>query len=264
MKTINIITNEQDESLRVADIVVKELIKEGFQVHDGFSENGILNLCIGGDGAFLGGVHKSKFSSIPFVGINTGTLGFFQEIKDSQIKEFIQAYKSGQYKVDELDTIKAKVFTENGIDIRHSLNEFAVKNKVNSIVKINVTVDGNELQNFAGDGLLVSSPSGSTAYNFSAGGAVLYQDLDGFQLTPIAPINSKVYRSLLNPLVLPSRSVLEFDVHGHKDLGYELIVDGKTYEYENGTIQFKISNKKIYKLVFDENWYWVNLKDKFL
>ena len=139
MKTINIITNEQDESLRVADIVVKELIKEGFQVHDGFSENGILNLCIGGDGAFLGGVHKSKFSSIPFVGINTGTLGFFQEIKDSQIKEFIQAYKSGQYKVDELDTIKAKVFTENGIDIRHSLNEFAVKNNSSTIFKYTIS-----------------------------------------------------------------------------------------------------------------------------
>lgn len=264
MKTINILTNEQKDSLEVAHFLVGKLEKEGFQIHDGFSEKGILNICIGGDGAFLKAAHESNFSDIPFVGINTGTLGFFQEIKNTEIREFIQNYKKGNYKVDELDTIMAKVYTEDGVDIRHSLNEFAVKNKSNTIIKIQVIIDGNELQNFAGDGLLVSSPSGSTAYNYGAGGAVLYQNLDGFQLTPMIPINSKAYRSLLNPLVLPSRSLLEFHVEGDESLGYELIVDGKTYSYENGIIQFQVSNKKIYKLVFDENWYWENLKDKFL
>ncbi|MDO5755707.1 MAG: NAD(+)/NADH kinase [Tissierellia bacterium] len=263
---INIFYNKNKKSQSIREEVQEKLESRGFTISYDNHPDGILNLCIGGDGAFLRAVHDSNFSPIPFVGINTGHLGFYQEILIPHIDRFIDDFIHQNYHVESLFTLQAQgIIHGSNQSYRHrALNEFVIKNSDNSIIYIDVYVDDNHLETFAGDALLVSTPAGSTAYNFSAGGSILYQQLEGYQLTPLAPINSKAYRSLLNSLVIPKHAVLKMDVRLRGDHNFLLIADGITHEYPKAKISFTISETRVKKLVFNENWYWLNIKDKFL
>lgn len=265
---INLYKNNNEKSNTISDIIQKKFTEEGFLISLDHNPDAELNLCIGGDGAFLRAVHKSRYSPIPFVGINTGHLGFYQEILIPNIDAFIEDFIRYDYEIEQLDLVECKILFSNGKEsISHrALNEFVVKSTDSSIIHLEVYIDGNHLQSFAGDALLISTPSGSTAYNFSAGGSILYQSLKGFQLTPLAPLNSKAYRSLLNSIVLPADAVLRFKQgRADKDSAINLLIDGDSKIYEHiDYIEFIASDTFINKIVFDKNWYWMNIKDKFL
>ncbi|MDL2310651.1 NAD(+)/NADH kinase [Peptostreptococcaceae bacterium OttesenSCG-928-C18] len=267
-KIINLYPNNNHKSLSISLQVQDKLESKGFEISYENNPNADLNICIGGDGAFLRAVHKSNFSKIPFVGINTGHLGFYQEILIPNIEKFIDEYLNDNYEIEALDLLEAKAHFNSSAKVftYNALNEFVVKSSDSSIIHLDVFIDGNHLETFAGDALLVSTPSGSTAYNFSAGGSILYHSLNGYQLTPLAPINSKAYRSLFNSIVIPSKSTLRIKVRQEDiESGSTLIIDGVTEKYEDlDYIDFKISTKKISKLSFYKDWYWLNIKDKFL
>ncbi|WP_100065181.1 NAD(+)/NADH kinase [Miniphocaeibacter massiliensis] len=267
-KIINLYPNNNHKSLSISLQVQDKFETRGFQVSYENNPNADLNICIGGDGAFLRAVHKSDFSNIPFVGINTGHLGFYQEILIPNIENFIDEYLKSNYEIETLDLLEARVHFSDDSEalIFNALNEFVVKSSDSSIIHLDVLIDNNHLETFAGDALLISTPSGSTAYNFSAGGSILYRSLKGYQLTPLAPINSKAYRSLLNSIVIPSMSTLRVKVRNEdSDSNSTLIIDGMSNEYDNlNYIDFKTSTKSISKLTFYKDWYWLNIKDKFL
>ncbi len=266
-KIINLYPNNNHKSLSISLQVQDKLETKGFEVSYENNPSADLNICIGGDGAFLRAVHKSNFSQIPFVGINTGHLGFYQEILIPNIEKFIEQYLSNNYEIETLDLLEATVRTsDNKTFTFDALNEFVVKSSDSSIIHLDVYIDSNHLETFAGDALLVSTPSGSTAYNFSAGGSILYRSLKGYQLTPLAPINSKAYRSLLNSIVIPCDSTLRLKVRKEDiESSSTLIIDGTSENYSNlDYIDFKTSNKSISKLTFYKDWYWLNIKDKFL
>lgn len=269
MKIINVFTNKTDVSEKLS-VTLKEILeKKNFSVSYSYNPNAILNICIGGDGAFLRAVHNSCYSPIPFAGINTGHLGFYQEISPSDIENFVEKYTKEEYKTETLSLIDAEILYRNNKIKMHAINEFAIRYLGSSIINIDVYIDGNFLESFAGDALLVSTPYGSTAYNFSAGGSVLFPSLKGYQLTSVAPINSKSYRSLPNSLVLPNMSKLKIKFPNYDPNKTLLIVhDGIENEFHNYhdilEIVFYPSEKAIKRLVFDPNWYWNNLRDKFL
>ena len=267
-KIINLYRNNNKKTNETAVIVCQKLKACGFEISLTHNPKALLNLCIGGDGAFLRAVHQSNYSQIPFVGINTGHLGFFQEILIPNIDTFIEQFINKDYFVEELDLVEMEINFHSSVKPmkRLALNEFAVRNFELKIAHLEVFVDDIHLQSFAGDALLVSTPSGSTAYNFSAGGSILYQSLKGFQLTPIAPINSKAYRSLMHSIVLSSETKLEMK-QNEKDRGMDLliVIDGTSVKYDKvKSMKFTIPKIKIKKLVFDKDWYWINVKDKFL
>ncbi|MDO5718371.1 MAG: NAD(+)/NADH kinase [Tissierellia bacterium] len=262
---INIYFNSDEKSMKIKNTLVQRLKDRDFYITDDPSDSASLNICIGGDGSFLRAVHDSNFSQIPFVGINTGHLGFYQEILISQIDSFIDNFINKKYKLTKLSLISAKLFKSGKFKELFALNEFAIKSDNSRICHLNVYIDEYHLERFAGDGLIVSTPSGSTAYNFSVGGSVLYQELKGYQLSPIAPINSKAYRSLTNSIVMPDNSVLKIvPIKGELN-NLEIINDGVLIPLEDTDhIEFNFGLKSINKLVFNPNWYWINIKDKFL
>lgn len=260
MEKINIFTNKKDNSLKTKKILEEKLRSFGYLPCDTNDPDAILNICIGGDGSFLRAVHNSEFSTKPFVGINTGTLGFFQEIKIDEIDWFLNKFKDRTYTNSELSLIEAKVWTKGHVHTYHALNDFVLSSKDHSIANIDVYIDGMVLEAFSGDGLIVSTPAGSTAYSFSVGGSILYQELKGYQLSPIAPINSRAYRSLLNSLVMSEKEVLTMVPSPNCNL----IVDGFLVKDSIDKVEFRLSDKFINKLVFNTNSYWENLKNKFL
>ncbi len=256
MKSLNVFYNNNEKSYNVYKALVEKALYHGFKINSKFSEDAFTNVCIGGDGSFIRACHETNFSSIPFIGINAGTLGFFQEIHSHEIDRFLVKLKNDHYTISKLYLIKAKANSREF----YAINDFVVSSKNHSISKIIVDIDGNHLENFAGDGLIVSTPAGSTAYNFSVGGSILYQELYGYQLSPIAPINTKAHRSLLNSIVLSNKETLTMSASEN----CQLIVDGYKIEEKIDNIEFSMPEVYINKLVFNPDYYWKNLKDKFL
>lgn len=268
-KLVNIFVNENEKSKKTADLVKKKLIENDFLVIEDFNDKAFFNICIGGDGSFLRAVHKTNYSKIPFVGINTGHLGFYQEILIPNIDKFIKDLKTENFSIEKLYLVDANIHFKNSDQIKKekTLNEFNISSNGSNIVYLDVHIDEHYLETFAGDGLIISSPSGSTAYNFSAGGAILYHNLDGIQMTPVAPINSRAYRSLSNSIVIPRKSKITTYLResSNYNIQTKIYADGMDKTYENMSyIDFSKSNDYINRLVFENEWYWVNIKDKFL
>lgn len=264
-KLVNVVSNQTAESIRTAYMLMDTLKKYGFRVKSGFSDEAVLNICIGGDGAFIRAVHQSGFTDIPFVGINTGHLGFFQEILPENVDIFLKNYMLGNYSIEELSLLDAKVTTVKTTFDIIGLNEIAIKGVRSKVVHFKVYIDKNHLEDFSGDGIIISTPVGSTAYNFSSGGSIIYPSLKTLQLTPLSPISSKAYRSLLNSAVIPGDIPIDIVPEKKYSSATCIVVDGMEYSYSNiENIQTVLSEKTIKKLIFSKDSYWNNLKDKFL
>ncbi|WP_353097814.1 NAD(+)/NADH kinase [Tissierella praeacuta] len=264
-RIINIISNYNFESKKTSQLLSEKLKNKGFQISENYSNNAELNICVGGDGAFLRAIHRNKFPKIPFVGINTGHLGFFQEILPENIDDFIDKYMDNDYIVEEISLVSANICTKNKCFFLTGVNEIAIKGIKSKVVHLEILVDDNHLERFSGDGVVISTPVGSTAYNFSSGGSIIYPSLNTLQLTPLSPISSKAYRSLANSAVIPGDMTISIKPELRYENSILVINDGVEFKYNNITnIDLKISDKTIKKLNFDKNMYWNNLKSKFL
>lgn len=265
MKKINVLSNRSFETRRVRRELIEKLELRGYYVSQKFEHDSELTISIGGDGAFLKAIHSNKFPKMPLVGINTGTLGFFQEVHPREIDKFLDRYEDGQYHIESLRLLEAKVFTKGRVFTLNGVNEIILKGEPSKIIQMNVFVDNNHLQRFAGDGMMVATPIGSTAYNLSVGGSIVHSELDSMQITPMAPINSKAYRSLTSSLIAPPDTVISLvPTRRYKDESV-VVVDGEEYYYYNmERVELTISDHVIKKLSFNKNFYWNNLKDKFL
>jgi len=176
-KVINIASNNDEYTLEIKERLINLLRKNGYDYCDGFSKHGELNITIGGDGAFLRGVRESNFSTIPFVGINTGTLGFYPEITPEKLEAFIFDYISGNYNVNSVNLIESEIFSSKKSKKFYAVNDIILKRKDMKTIHMDVYIASNHLEKISGDGLIISSPLGSSAYNKSAGGSLVYPSL---------------------------------------------------------------------------------------
>ncbi len=264
-KIINLISNKNFESKITSEKLTQHLTEEGYMVSEKYSLDAELNICVGGDGSFLRAVHRNKFPPIPFIGINTGHLGFFQEILPENIEEFVINYINGKYFIEEMSLVDAEIYTKNKTYSLTGVNEIVIKATKSKVIHLEVNIDGNHLERFSGDGIIVSTPAGSTAYNFSSGGSIIYPSLNTLQITPLSPISSKAYRSLPNSAIIPGDLVISIIPEYRYTNSTLLVNDGMEFKYDNiSKIDLRISDKKIYKLNFNKDMYWNNLRSKFL
>lgn len=243
MKKVKLFVNNNIDSIEFSKILEQELLNNGFTIDD---KDYSIAIAIGGDGSFLRMVKQNNFNSdIYYIGINTGTLGFLQEVRKSDYKDFIKELVNNEYRVEELG-IQETIITHNNTTSRFlSLNEIVVRDKELNLVKLKVHINGDLLEDFTGDGLLIATSTGSTAYNLSFGGSIVYNAFNTLQITPIAPINSKVYRSLLNSVIIPSNMNITLSPKVDKrDL--VITIDGENNFYNNvEKIETSIKDKTI-------------------
>lgn len=264
-RIINIISNKNYESRKTKIRLIDKLEEKNFCISENYSLDAELNICIGGDGAFLRAVHRNKFPTIPFIGINTGHLGFFQEILPTNIDEFIDKYINKDFEIEEIYLVDAEVCTKQKCFNLTGVNEIVIKGIKSKVVHLGIYIDGNHLQKFSGDGIIVSTPVGSTAYNFSSGGSIIYPSIKTLQITPLSPISSKTFRSLPNSAVIPGELIISIKPEFKYENSILIINDGMEFIYDNIiSINLNISDNKIYKLNFSKDMYWDNLKSKFL
>ena len=243
IKNIKLFVNKNNQSLETAKLIKDKLISNGFIIDDNKYD---LAIAVGGDGSFLRMVKQNNFTSdIYYIGINSGTLGFMQEVKVEEIDKFIEELKNNKYKVEEIGIQETIVNCKNSSSRFYSLNEIVVRDKNLKVVKLDINIDNDLLERFLGDGILIASSSGSTAHNLSYGGSIVYNTFTSLQITPMGPINSKVYRSLINSVIVPDKKeIILKPEENHKNL--IVTVDGENNVYNNvDNITTKIEDKKI-------------------
>lgn len=264
-RIINILAKDDELSKKILLELEEKLDARGFLTTRDFSNEAELSIVIGGDGSFLRSVHENDFPEVPFVGFNTGHLGFFQELSIDDVDKFVESYIAGEFKQESLHLIETSVHYEGGESKLYSVNEMVVKANKSKAVELDVFINSDYLERFFGDGLIVSTPAGSTAYNYSVRGSVVHPKLECIQMTPLAPINSKAFRSLQNSIIVPPNFIIRFEPKKRYEGEIILLNDGEERIFKNVTsVEINLSYKKIYRIVFSKNIYWNNLKDKFL
>ena len=214
---------------------------------------------LGGDGTLLSLVRRSYGYHKPVVGINAGNLGFLADITVDEVDRFLQRLLSGEYRIDDRMMMKGYIQKRTG-----ERREFIAFNDVvitspepSKMVKVNASIDGERFNSYTGDGLIISTPTGSTAYNLSAGGPILYPLTQAFILTPV------LAHSLTNqrPLVVPVDFSIELDAEKYRAIAS---IDGQeVYELETGDILYLAGAKNGAKLIHrKEHNYFSVLREK--
>lgn len=162
-------------------------------------------LSIGGDGTLLSTVQLVRNSGIPVLGINTGRMGFLSAIPPEEIPAAIKAVLNHRFSISKRSLIQINSPQHMFGDLNFGLNEFSInKSDTASMLVIRVWVDGELLQSFWADGLIIATPTGSTAYSLSCGGPILAPSASAFVITPIAPHNLTA-----RPVVIPDSSIIK-------------------------------------------------------
>lgn len=265
-KKIFIYTNDRETSKKTEKKLKQKLDKSGFVLLPEYSDEADLLVCIGGDGTFLEAIHRFDFPAMPTIGINTGHLGFFQEIMPSMLDDFIFNYTQGRYSIQQLSTVKVRVTTEAGTGEHVGLNEVLLKGNSTYSIHLNISIGGSFIERFSGDGLLIATPAGSTAYNYSLGGSIVDPRLNLLQVTPIAPMNTTAYRSFTSSILLPSDLSLGVVPDMEEEMNRLCVVyDGRTVEYQNvKEIEFSYSDIHVNLMRFENYDFWTKVKSKFL
>jgi len=174
-----------------------------------------LLISVGGDGTILRAITYVRDLGIPIVGINTGRLGFLATIQTDEIETALTEIFKGEYKISERTLLSVSVSPKNQ-DIEHTnfaLNEIAVSRKnTTSMITVETHLNDEFLTSYWADGLILSTPTGSTGYSLSCGGPVITPDANNFALTPIAPHNLSA-----RPLIIPDNTKVTFRVNGRED-----------------------------------------------
>ncbi len=202
---------------------------------------------LGGDGTFLETVNLVKESGIPVLGVNIGRLGFLSYISQENMEESLESVFSGKYDIEE--RMLLKVETSNG-DLKGNgiaLNEARLYKNSGSLITIHVRVNDEFLSAYWADGLLLSTPTGSTAYNLSVGGPIMVPQSRSLILSPIAPHNLTV-----RPLVLPDTAVLQLSVDS-RDSQFQLAVDSHSIDLDVGTTVTICKAEETLKMIRIEN-----------
>lgn len=262
IKKVKFFYNKSDRTKEILSLAIKEFEENGFQVVDTDYD---LAIAIGGDGSFLHMLKDTSFNSdVYYVGINAGTLGFLQEIKPEEIPDFINKIKKKKYKVETIGIQETTVISSLSNKKYYSLNEIVVREKNLNTAVIEVKVDDDLLEKFVGDGIMVATSVGSSAYNLSFGGSIVYGTLPTLQITPIAPLNSKAYRDLLNSVIVPENNIITLIPDKEKN-NLLITIDGDNIEFEHvDKIITVVNNKKINCLRL-ENYSFIKIvNEKFL
>jgi NAD+ kinase len=279
MKTIGIIANQTKlNAISVTKKLVGLLEQKGATVHLDTELSKVLNqedkglpiadfphhvnyvFVLGGDGTLLGVARKLAGSRIPILGINLGYLGFLSEAEPEDLSASVDRILTGQYCVEQRLMLDTKVIRgEEIVNQGTALNDVGIaKGSFNRMITCTVQMDGDYIGSYSGDGVIVSTPTGSTAYSLSCGGPIVWPDLECILLTPICP-----HTLTSRPMVLPANSILDIEVTAtHREIG--LTIDGQEgFTLERGDIvRLRQSSSHTYLIKWKERSFFEVIRKK--
>lgn len=261
---VAIIANGKYQSRRVASKLFAAFKEDkGFYLS---KKDPDIVISIGGDGMLLSAFHTYEkiLDKVRFVGIHTGHLGFYTDYRDFEVEKLIENLRADKGCKASYPVLRAKITLDDGRVVKaRALNEVAIK-RIEKTMVADVVLDKVKLERFRGDGISVSTPTGSTAYNKSLGGAILHPTMEAMQLTEISSLNNRVYRTLGSSVIVPKKDKIE--IIPKRQGVYTVSIDNKTMHYKNvSKIEYCIDNKKIgFVATPFHTSFWERVRDAFI
>lgn len=227
---------------------------------DGDDFNADYVISMGGDGTFLKAAVRVGVKSIPLIGINMGRLGFLADVLPGEVESALQAVLEGNYNIEEHTAIQISTSGGDFDGCHYALNDIAVlKRDIASMIGIHTSIDGSFLVNYQADGLIVSTPTGSTAYSLSNGGPIIVPQTRTLCLTPVAPHSLNI-----RPIVISDSSMVTLEVESRSH-NYLVAVDGRSYTMHEGST-VTISKAPFVTRIVKPNGrrYFSSLRDKMM
>ncbi|KAA9008640.1 NAD kinase [Paenibacillus spiritus] len=233
------------------------------------ADNPEIVVSIGGDGTMLHAFHMfiDRISSLAFVGVHTGHLGFYADWKADELPLLVD-YMSGTGKnpnkprIVRYPLLELEIHKKTGSSAHIALNEFTLKG-VDGTVVIQVDINDVTFEMFRGDGLCLSTPSGSTAYNKSLGGAMVHPSIEALQIAEIASINNRVFRTMGSPLLLPKHH--HCDIFSRKEQRLMLTVDHLNIPVDDlVSVRCQVSSQQVSFARYRPFPFWNRVRESFL
>ncbi|RCL66310.1 MAG: NAD kinase [Cryomorphaceae bacterium] len=231
-----------------------------FSSHKDLDKSFNLMITIGGDGTLLRSISFVRNLEIPIIGINTGRLGFLATLNQDLLKPKLEKIIKGEFKVENRTLLEVIIDDQKSNDFPFALNEITVGRKnTTSMIKIRTNLDGEFLNSYWADGLIISTPTGSTGYSLSCGGPIMSPQSQTLALTPIAPHNLNA-----RPIIIPDNTEIELSVSGREDF-HLLSLDSRiiSVKNENSITIRKADFKIMIAHLFEDNFY-KTLRNKLL
>ena len=214
---------------------------------------------VGGDGTILRSITYVKDSNIPILGVNTGKLGFLTSVQKESISDAISHIKNNKFSIINRTILKVKSSSNNNsfADYPYALNEVTIQRKdTTSLLNISCQINDKYLTNYWSDGLIVSTPTGSTGYSLSNGGSIVSPESNVILLNPIAPHNIN-----MRSLVIPNDSNIKIDIEGDNEIN--LSVDSRMYSISSSNqIEISKADFTIKTIKFDNDNFYKRLREK--
>ncbi|MDF2534288.1 MAG: ppnK [Bacillales bacterium] len=221
-------------------------------------------LSIGGDGTMLHAFHKysDSLDKVAFVGLHTGHLGFYTDWKQADFEELLNHLINDEPTIVEYPLVEL-TFNDGEEELEYlAVNEIYLKSPKKSLI-CSVYINGDHFENFRGDGLCISTPSGSTAYNKALNGSIVHPSLEAIQLSEMASVNNNVFRTIGSSIILPKHHTLEIHIEGDSD---ELVLgaDHTVIADNFSKLKLRVSNKKIRFARCKRHTFWNRVKESFV
>lgn len=288
MKNIGIVSNnEKQEAIEIAREIYDYLIKKDSNVNvllvevdrmpesyhlpsvseEEFSKESDVIISVGGDGTFLRASKYSFRKEIPVLGINVGNLGFLTVVDTCNMYSAIDKVLKDTYKMEKRMLLEGRFFKDKKVmenkDLPYlALNEFAVtRSMLGKIIRFEIVVNGISIKNFAADGVIISTPTGSTAYSLSAGGPIVEPKSEVIIITPICP-----HTLLSRSIILDPDNKLEIMINSRNEKD-SVSVDGKTVPVSiksDYIFKVKKSKLKLKLITFNKDIFFRVFKEKFI
>ncbi len=215
---------------------------------------------IGGDGTILNCIEIMQERPIPIIGINTGRLGFLAGVAAADAPEILDELEKGRYTLDKRTLLELVSNKPLFGGVKYALNDFVLHKKdSSSMITIHTFINGEFLNSYWSDGLIISTSTGSTGYNLSCGGPILYPSSQSFVITPIAPHNLNV-----RPIIISDQNVISFEIEGRSS-SFLITLDSRSESIDNNTqLAIKKASFEICLLRFNGDNYLRTLREKLL
>lgn len=222
-------------------------------------------ISVGGDGTFLEAFHRysHRLESTAFVGVHTGHLGFYADWRPHEIEKLVELIANSPIQTIDYPLLEVLIDHKGPEQERYlALNECMVKTLEKSLV-MDIEINQKHFETFRGDGLCISTPSGSTAYNKSLGGAIVHPSLSTIQLTEMASINNRVFRTIGSPLIFPDHHTCILKPTKNRD--FRVSIDHiSLIEKDVEKITLKVAKEKVRFARYRRFPFWKRVKESFV
>ena len=217
-------------------------------------------LCFGGDGTLISGVRIFSDPSVPVLGVHLGGLGFLAQITPEVLIDKLNSVKNDEFKIQDRLVLSANISGYD--DLFYAINDFVVQNETSfRVTSLSLYIDNQHVSDYKSDGIIISTPTGSTAYSLSSGGPIVQPDVFSIVITPIAP-----HSLTSRPLVLPSNVEVEFRFNQDSENELKLIADGQNIINftKDSTVKLSQAKHHLKFITFKDYNYYETLKKKMI